>query len=496
MKKFLLRVYNMLKIGSPKNKQKVGQNEEIAATATEKKNSSVEKPRKNTKKILLCVTAFILLCVVIIIPLSRCAGSSGKAMLTLKADGKTYSISVNLYELMCSAMKGTLMAYNYTLEGHRPSQDAYWNIMDAYDGKTMETSDSYYRKSVLENCKTYLVSLYLFDKYDLELSESAKKEIEDTMDELVKTDGEGSKAKLNSVLANYGVNYKMLKEYYTIKAKFQAVQDHIYSTTGPNVKGNYLNENYVHFYQIFLANYTYVYETDKNGDTIYYNASTNQILYKETEFTQTTSSGKVETDSKGNIIYYTDVTRTHISYDKEKGQPSYKIAADNESYETKPMTEEELDALVERANDLHQSLQGVTKDVFVAKVSTESDDTQAAIYTDGYYLQKGVDFSASGEDYMYLDTIVEKLSSADVKDGDVIMIPSPSGYHILFKCAPTDKAYELEANTVWFSNFASGLTAELFADQAEPYLEQIKLNEKVYAKAPSMKEVAINYFYY
>ena len=142
MKKFLLRVYNMLKIGSPKNKQKVGQNEEIAATATEKKSSSIEKPRKNTKKILLCVTAFVLLCVVIIIPLSRCAGSSGKAMLTLKADGKTYSISVNLYELMCSAMKGTLMAYNYTLEGHRPSQDAYWDIMDTYDGKTMETSDS------------------------------------------------------------------------------------------------------------------------------------------------------------------------------------------------------------------------------------------------------------------------------------------------------------------------------------------------------------------
>ena len=438
--------------------------------------------------------ALLLVILMLALPLASCAG--GKKMLTLKVDGKTYSISVNLYELMCSAMKGTLMAYNYTLEGHRPSQDAYWEIMDTYDGKTMETSDSFYRKNVLENCKAYLVSLYLFDKYELALSESAKKEIEETMDELVKTDGEGSKAKLNSVLANYGVNYNMLKEYYTIKAKFKAVQDHIYSTMGPNVKGEYLNENYVHFYQIFLANYTYVYETDKNGDTIYYDTTTNQILYKKTEFTQTTASGKTETDSKGNVIYYTDVTRTHISYDSEKGQPSYKIDKDGESYVTKPMTEDELDKLVERANDLTQSLQGVSKDAFVAKVSSESDDTQAAIYTDGYYLQKGVDFSASGEDFMYLDAIVEKLSSADVKDGDVIMISSPSGYHILMKCAPTEKAYELEANTVWFTNFASGFTAEVFAERAEPYLAQIDLNEKVYAKAPSMKEVAINYFYY
>lgn len=446
------------------------------------------------KKLFMRAAALLLVILMLALPLASCAG--GKKMLTLKVDGKTYSISVNLYELMCSAMKGTLMAYNYTLEGHRPSQDAYWEIMDTYDGKTMETSDSFYRKNVLENCKAYLVSLYLFDKYELALSESAKKEIEETMDELVKTDGEGSKAKLNSVLANYGVNYNMLKEYYTIKAKFKAVQDHIYSTMGPNVKGEYLNENYVHFYQIFLANYTYVYETDKNGDTIYYDTTTNQILYKKTEFTQTTASGKTETDSKGNVIYYTDVTRTHISYDSEKGQPSYKIDKDGESYVTKPMTEDELDKLVERANDLTQSLQGVSKDAFVAKVSSESDDTQAAIYTDGYYLQKGVDFSASGEDFMYLDTIVEQLSSADVKDGDVIMIASPSGYHILMKCAPTEKAYELEANAVWFTNFVSGFTAEVFAERAEPYLAQIDLNEKVYAKAPSMKEVAINYFYY
>ena len=317
------------------------------------------------KKLFMRAAALLLVILMLALPLASCAG--GKKMLTLKVDGKTYSISVNLYELMCSAMKGTLMAYNYTLEGHRPSQDAYWEIMDTYDGKTMETSDSFYRKNVLENCKAYLVSLYLFDKYELELSESAKKEIEETMDELVKTDGEGSKAKLNSVLANYGVNYNMLKEYYTIKAKFKAVQDHIYSTMGPNVKGEYLNENYVHFYQIFLANYTYVYETDKNGDTIYYDTTTNQILYKKTEFTQTTASGKTETDSKGNVIYYTDVTRTHISYDSEKGQPSYKIDKDGESYVTKPMTEDELDKLVERANDLTQSLQGVSFSALVAQ---------------------------------------------------------------------------------------------------------------------------------
>ena len=446
------------------------------------------------KKTFIRITAVLVVAMMLALPLSSCMG--GKDLLTLKVDGKTYSISVNLYELMLSATKGNLDAYNYTLQGLRPSQAAFWEIMDTYDGKTMETADAFYRKKVLDDCKSYLLSLYLFDKYNLELSASAKAEIEDLMDELVKTDGEGSKTKLNSVLANYGVNYKMLKEYYTIKAKFKAVQDHIYSTTGPNIKNQYVNEHYVHFYQLFLANYTYEYETDPNGDVIYYNTATNQILYKETEYKNINASGKVEVDSKGNIVYYTDESCTHISYDTEKGQPSYKIDKNGESYVTKPMTDDELDKLVERANDLLQSLQGVSKDAFVAKANAESDDKQAAIYTDGHYLQKGMDYSASGQDYMYLDTIVEKLSSADVKVGDVIMIPSPSGYHILMKCAPTENAYELEANEVWFSGFATLLTGNLFEDRVESLRAEIKLNEKVYAKAPTMKEVAVNYFYY
>ena len=493
MKMTLLHDRDSSKNGSQKNEQP----QNNAQTRNETKNRFCKNVHKNKKKIIIGTIALLVLCALLFAILSQCTGSSGTPMLTLKADGKTYSISVNLYELMLSAMKGTLAAYGYTNNGYTPSQNSFWDIMDTYDNQVVETADSYYRKSVLENCKTYLVSLYLFDKYGLELSASAKKEIEETMEELIKTDGDGSKAKLNSVLAEYGVNYNMLKEYYTMKAKFKAVQEHIYATMGHNMKNEFLNENYVHFYQILLVNYKYVYETDKNGDTIYYNTSTNQILYKITEFTHTDSAtGKLETDSKGNVIYYTDNTRQHISYDTQNGQPSYKLNKNGDDYEKTAMTEKELDALEERANDLLESLQGITKDAFAAKMNTESDDTQAAIYTDGYYLQKGVDFSASGENYMYLDTIVKKLSSSDVKDGDVIMISSPSGYHILYKCAPTDKAYDLEANKVWFSSFSTDFAGEIFADNAEPYLAQIKLDEKVYAKAPSMKEVALNYFYY
>ena len=99
------------------------------------------------KKILLRAAALMLVIMMLVAPLSSCA--SGKKMLTLKVDGKTYSISVNLYELMLSAMKGTLAAYGYTNNGYTPSQNSFWDIMDTYDNQVMETADSFYRKSVI-----------------------------------------------------------------------------------------------------------------------------------------------------------------------------------------------------------------------------------------------------------------------------------------------------------------------------------------------------------
>ena len=156
------------------------------------------------KKYIVRILALLLVAAMLILPLSSC--SSGKKLLTLKVDGKTYSISVNLYELMLSITKGSLDAYGYTLQGKRPTDSAFWDMMDTFDGLTYQTAEAYYRKKVLEDCKTYLVALYLFDQYGLKLSESVLQEIEDTMEEFVLTDGEGSKTKLNSVLAEYGVN--------------------------------------------------------------------------------------------------------------------------------------------------------------------------------------------------------------------------------------------------------------------------------------------------
>ena len=459
------------------------------------KSNALKKLVSNKKKLTICIIALVLICIMLAVLLVRCINGRN-ALLTLKVDGKTYSISSNIYKFMLATWKGELVYSNESIQNHKPTQDAFWDIMDTYDGKTLETSDSYYRKYVLEVCKNYLISLYLFDKYNLELSETAQKEIDDAINELILNDGEGSKTKLNSVLSEYGINHKMLKEYYVMEAKRKAVFDHIYATSGPNLKNKFLNENYVHYYQIVLTNYTYIYETDKNGDTIYYNTATNEIMYKKTEFTQMTDKGEIETDSKGNIIYYTDVSRTHISYDAENGKRSHKLDSNGE-YLTKSMTEDELAALEERAYDLSRDLQNVTKDAFFAKATEISDELNVDLYTDGCYLYKNMDYYASygTKEYIELDEMLEKLSDPSIENGSVFVVTSHAGYRILFKCAPTDQAYDLEANEAWFESFPVFFTTKMFAEYAEPYVTQIEVNEKLYAKVPNMKEIAINYFY-
>ncbi len=435
------------------------------------------------KKTLLRILACLL---VLLLPLSlfSCA-NRGETLLTLEVDGEAYTFPVNSYQLLLSRIKGMLISYGVTANGHKPSEEAFWSYTDKVDG-VLRTNEEFYREQILQNCRTYLVAQYLFDRYELTLSEAVTDEIESDLNELILADGDGSKTKLNSILATYGVNYDMLEDLYIMEAKVDAVRTYLYSNLGTNIKTEYLEENYVHFRQIFLANYTYVYETDENGDTIYYNTTDDTVCYLKTEHTKL--------DSKGKLVYYTDSSYKHISYDTEKGEPSYKISSDGSGYETTPMTEAELEDLERRVEYLYSEMDEISAAEFEVAIKENSDDAEAsAAYTDGYYLNKNLDYSASGSAYVYLDTIIDRLE--DMDPGEIILVESASGYHIVMKYAHTEGAYDLEANEVWFSSFAADLSEAVLQEQCEPYYRQMITDAEILATVPEMKKIAINYYY-
>ena len=140
------------------------------------------------KNRLLRLTALLLVSVLLLLSTVSCANRTGKPMLTLEKDGIKVSISVNVYELLLSRMKGTLAFYGYTANGVNATSDAFWDYTDKFNGTDLQTIDEYYRNQILGNCKTFLVALYLFEREGLTLSAAAEAKIEDKLRELVLSD--------------------------------------------------------------------------------------------------------------------------------------------------------------------------------------------------------------------------------------------------------------------------------------------------------------------
>ena len=206
------------------------------------------------KKILVRTVALALACLLCLLSTVACA-SQGKTLLSLEKDGIKVSISLNLYQLMLARAKGNLIANGITANGITADQASFWNYSAKFDGENIQTQDEYYLASVLNTCRNYLVVLYLFEKEGLTLSSAVEEEIEDRLQELIKTDGDGSKTKLNAVLSTYSINYNMLREAYELEAKVEAVRNHFYgknaSLVDAAIKDEYLEKNYVHFRQIY-----------------------------------------------------------------------------------------------------------------------------------------------------------------------------------------------------------------------------------------------------
>ena len=456
------------------------------------------------KKILIRAFA-LLLAALMLFGATACHGKLGKSLMTLNKDGIKVTLSVNLYELMLSRMKGVLYASNTTHTGLDVSSPLFWDYQDTFDGKTLQTIDEFYCNMVLENCKTYLAALHLFEKHVGKLSDADEAALDKMMDELLETDGDGSMTKLNAVLATYGVNYDILRAAYELDYKTKALKVKLYgenaSGIGYNFKNSFLEENYVHFRQLFLPTEKTLYKTDEFGNDIYYypadSDKSGHICYDVHNGVKgTNEDGTDLIDKKGDVIYYVEgLEGKKIAYDTQTGErePIFEGSA----IKTAPMTDEEK-ANVAAEKDIYLTmLKDSTNEEFekaIVDYLKETDrDAEISEYDDGIYLPKNLSVS---NETQTLALIADAVAKAEI--GDVIAVQSESGWHIIKKYAHTEKAYEKEENEVYFSDFNDQLTEQLLFDECQKLIPDIVVHEKVLAKAPKMKDVAINgkYTYY
>lgn len=428
---------------------------------------------------ILALALSVLLCLSVI---CGCA-SSGKKFMEL--DGE--SMSVNMFQLYLSRMKGTLSSsYAY---GSTALTNSFWDTVMSADGTTY---NDYFTAQILDNTKTYLAALALFEEEGLELPDSYIDEIDAEMKRLLEEEGEGSKNTLNSILAPYGVNYKILREAYIIEAKISYLCDYLFGAGGskisPTLLEEYYQENYVRFKQVFLYTYDLVYEEDEFGNDIYYSVSdTSRISYDKKATQKQNEDGSIAKDKNGDIIYVNE--QGEIAYDKANGKRSPKLGSDGNQL-IRDYTKEELIEVSDRAQLIFESTQEKNYTLFDSLVEAYSEDEGMTEYQNGYYMTKDTDYEAP--------EVIDELF--DMKDGEVRIVHSEYGIHIVMKYALDEGGYSNADNKLFFRDadgtylFLEDLKNQLLSEKLKPYKDKIVIDDGL-IEGIDIKSASPNYYY-
>ena len=434
------------------------------------------------------------ICTVLIVAMLACSlvgcGSSGKPLLTLDNS----SISVNIFELYLTRMKGILSATQY---GDSVKSDDFWDTwVDIYDKKTLNDQ---YTEEVLDSAKTYLAAIAAFDELGLELPKSYIEEIDASLAEMVENEADGSKTAFNSILSHYGVNYDMLRESYIIEAKIAYLREELFGKNGSKVGtaliDDYYNENYARFKQIFLYTYEFVCEEDEHGDPVYYRKdNSSRISYDKTKTQKLNEDGSPVYDKNGDFIYvYVDKRGDErIAYNKtdgvmkqeydENGEPKVRYYSENDP---------EMQIVKSDADELLTEAKQGNYENFDNLVLEYNQEDGSKDYPNGYYVSKTSEYEASA----VIDSVL------DMKVGEVRKIQSDYGFHIIMRYELEPKAYTFKENEDLFVSTKTGtyifmedLIDELLYEYLQDYKARVEVDEEL-LKTIDIKRVEVNFYY-
>ena len=441
------------------------------------------------RNFIIKICALALALITAVCPLFSCAGT-GKPALALKNN----TISVGVYSLMASVLKGSLAYGNSNI-----GSDSFWETVVDSNGTTCE---EYYNDYMIELAKDTLYKLALFDEKGLTLPQSAIDKIDEELEYWVDYDGEGSVSNFNSILAAYGANYDILREYMIISAKLEYLASYMYgdgSRISDEVKQNYLDGNYVCFKQILIPYYEYVYEKDADGKEIYY-LDNGAIAYDEKngEPVDSDGDGKYNRDKNDAVIYYEqdENGKVTVCYDKVKG--TRRVLTENGNAVTNELDAKKKSEAWNLAQKVYGEIQTGNFNGFEVLLETYDEN----IGNSGrIYLNKNVSYLSA-----YGDETVDKLrDSVDaIKVGEATMIETENGMHIMMRYSLESKAWSIKENAGFFidesgiSDFSANLISELFAAEIESVkarVGEVTVYKENIAEV-SIKKVGVNYNFY
>ena len=430
------------------------------------------------KNMLLKVLCAVLAAVLLSCSLVGCADSEMMELGEVEIDSY-------LYEFLLSRMKGTLSGIGYNVD----SAD-FWSTVFSINGMTYE---EYFKAQVLKQAYSYAVSEFLFEKEGLILPDESVELIDTLMDKL--TERAGSKNKLNAELANYGVNYNMLKEIYTMEARMEYLKEYYYGKDAEKIdkkdKDAYYNENYVSFKQIFLAGYFYACETEDgnlDGTPVYFVKDNESKIAYDTQngSVKVDEFGKTVSDKYGDPVYYLE--DGSIAYDKVNGVLKYIL---DENGERVPCYygNEKLGVLKEEADEIASlEVDADGFDILISEYDQSEGENEIM-----YLLNSPSYYSSQTASAKYLDDIASALG--EMKVGEMKVVSSDYGYHIIYKYENGDGAYDDERYKDVFDTFNDDVIEYMFSKKCDEYESKVDINDEVWDKAIGFMDISANTLY-
>lgn len=435
------------------------------------------------KRFLIKLLSAALALVVVLTAFVGCS-SKGKTLMRLEGE----ELSVNIFQLYLSRMKGTVSS-TYGAEALKSS---FWDTMMDTGGTTY---NDYFKAQVLDEAKLYLAALYAFEQEGLKLPDATLDRIDSEIDELIENDANGSKNDFNTLLSNYGVNYKMLKEAKIIEAKISYLNDYLLGTDGskisPALVEDYYQSNYARFKQVFIYTYALVYETDENGDEVWYDENdSKKISYDKEANRKKDENGAEVKDKFGDYVYVTEDGKIAYSKKNAKRNP---ILDENGYQKTRKYTEEELIAASDYAQLILEKCEEDNFTLFDTMVENYSEDSGMTQYPNGYYITVDSDYDSK--------EVVEAVFDMEV--GDIKRVNSDYGIHLVMRYETEEGGYAESENSDFFIDkqtggyiFMSKLKNYVLAEyiNQKGYMDKIEIDEALLATV-DMKSVEPNFYY-
>ena len=422
----------------------------------------------------LCAVLALLLAAVLLF--SGCA-SHGP---TLIEAGKE-EISLYVFQLYLSRMKGSLASAGYSV-----GEETFWKSYISADNTTMA---DYYTLQVFEGLKHIAAAMVIYDELGLSLPKETKEEIDAWIDTLIAEDGEGSKASLNSILAQYGANITALRDAALIEAKLNQLKEYYYGADGSLIADTaieeYYKKTYYRGYQMLLANYYYERVVDADGFAIRYETEEYlKVKYQDISNLPTEEQGKYkwvprkDLDQKDYgkefgefVLFYIDGETKVVAYATD-GVIQY-ILKNGQKIEKK-YSEEQMTARYEKALAIAAECRN-NPEMFLQYAFEFSDNSEYHTNSapNGMYFSVGT---------YTTDTIYGKFSAelAMLDVGGTCVLPSDSGYFILMRVDLDTGAWQNTGNSYWFSTLR-GMTLEYMLQQrTSQYLDKVTVDEELF----------------